>query len=78
MSSPLIIDSHINYSIENENEEPIEIEKMENPTLIISKDVPNYGSQYLESSSSIERRNGNKLLIRAINRPKPNFRSLVS
>jgi hypothetical protein len=75
----MMLDSQMNLSnsFEYDAEEPIEIEKMENPVFVVSKEVPTFNR---ERSPSHNSRKLNKILMRSLNlnRPRPNFRTLVS
>lgn len=74
----MLMDSQMNLSnsFEFDGEDPIEIDKMENPMFVISKEIP------AERSPSINSKRVNKILMGGGNltstRPRPNFRSLVS
>ena len=68
---------NLSNSFEYDAEEPIEIEKMENPVFVLSKEVPTFNR---ERSPSHNSRKLNKILMRSLNlnRPRPNFRTLVT
>jgi hypothetical protein len=68
---------NLSNSFDYDGEDPVEIEKMENPAFVISKEIPSVAG---ERSPSINSRRVSKILMRNLNsnRPRPNFRSLVS
>ena len=79
LSSAIMLDSQMNLSnsFDFDAEEPIEIGKMENPVFVVSKEVPNLSR---ERSPSHNSKKLNKIIMRSLNlnRPRPNFRTLVS
>ena len=73
----MMMDSQMNLSnsFEYDGEEPIEIDNMETPMFVISKEIP------AERSPSINSKRVSKILIGGVatsKRPRPNFRSLIS